>query len=58
MQCENEDEACDRDGLRIVTTKDGRRIKVCKRCYNRYENHGDGRKLAPWDDKKGRAAHA
>jgi hypothetical protein len=43
--CQNPDESCP---AAPVVRWHRPILHLCKRCYERFRTHGDGRKLAPW----------
>lgn len=54
-KCDNRDEECGRAATRSCLAIVGGasvRIRVCRRCYRRYLNHGDGVKGQAWERKR------
>lgn len=42
--CQNPDDKC----AATSVVRWSPTLKLCKRCYQRFVTHGDGRKLRPW----------
>lgn len=45
MKCQNEDDPCEN-----VATRYFGALRVCLKCFRRYQNHGDGKKMGPWEN--------